>query len=227
MKGRAIRQEKKFHTQFATNLPSLTFFRGKNIVLKKNPNIVPYWKVVQSQWHSRASNLLFCVTINNELRNAALFSIFLLEHLQLTGKHKKTQVPRKRFSSLWVFWLEIWDGQFRQDNWPAVANFLPLLQLFDCQNDGSFLGKYAVLSKRFFDRRFTFGANIIAPEVIFDFERQQFRLGCQISSICVERNVLKYFFISEKTKLFSFLEEVFKLFWDKVWTLSEKIFSTV
>ena len=38
----------------------ITVFQRKNIVLKKNPNIVPYWKVVVSQSHSKASNLLFC-----------------------------------------------------------------------------------------------------------------------------------------------------------------------
>ena len=60
LKGKDIREEKSFHTQFAANLPSLPIFREKNIVSEKNSNIVPYWKIVLSQSHSKASNLPFC-----------------------------------------------------------------------------------------------------------------------------------------------------------------------
>ena len=69
--------------------------------------------------------------------------------------------------------------------------------------------------KPFFDKRFLFGANIIAPEVIFDFERQDFRLDCQIRSICVGRTFWRIFYFPGKTKKIRFLRKFSSFFGTK------------
>ena len=139
---------------------------------------------------------------------------------------KKAGPVKKFFLSL-TFWLEVWDGQFRKDSCLAVAYFLPFLQLFDCQNEESFLESMHSF-KALFRQKILFWCKYYSTWSNFQFWATSFltRLSDQLG-LCRGEHFEEIYFFQKKTKIFSFLEEVFQLSWDKVWTSSKKIFGTV
>ena len=119
----------------------------------------------------------------------------------LVNKNKPRS--REKVFPLWFFWLEIWDGQFRQDSWLAVENFLPFLQLFDCQNDESFFWKVCSSFKAFFRQNLNIWCKYYSTWSNFRFwaTRLSTRLSDQLD-LRREEHFEEIYFFQKKQKIF-------------------------
>ena len=129
----------------------------------------------------------------------------------LVNKNKPRS--REKVFPLWFFWLEIWDGQFRQDSWLAVENFLPFLQLFDCQNDESFFWKVCSSFKAFFRQNLNIWCKYYSTWSNFRFwaTRLSTRLSDQLD-LRREEHFEEIYFFQKKQKIFRFWRKLSNFF---------------